>query len=197
MGSTIVPSMSYHTFQQRSCPGKMGGMPVYNRNSNGPIQPSTMAVVTSGGANRFSVENYLPSAAPPVPHPIRYTPSNLDLGELLHEKPRPSPREWLGAPIRPEPSNHYVYATNPGAMAPGDLNHRLNSLHYACEEHDLTRRMHGLMERREGLQSAGLDMEHHPHRDPSRQALTSRHSTYSPYVAPAAYAVPFHHGAGF
>merc|ERR1712166_1023217 len=96
---TIVPSMSYHTFQQRSCPGKMGGMPVYGAHSNGPIQPSTMAVVTNGGGNRFSVENYLPSAAPPVPHPIRYTPSDLNLSELLHEKPGPPPREWLGPPI--------------------------------------------------------------------------------------------------
>ena len=104
----------------------MGGMPVYGAHSNGPIQPSTMAVVTNGGGNRFSVENYLPSAAPPVQHPIRYTPSDLNLSELLHEKPREDPRQWLGPPIRPEPSNHYVYATNPGAMAPGDLNHRLN-----------------------------------------------------------------------
>merc|ERR1712166_830278 len=150
---TIVPSMSYHTFQQRSCPGKMGGMPVYGAHSNGPIQPSIMAVVTNGGGNRFSVENYLPSAAPPVPHPIRYTP--------------------------------------------GDLNHRLNSLHYATSEYDLTTRMNGLTERREGLRSAGLDVSRRPDRNPFNQALTSRHSTFSPYVAPAAYAVPYIHGAGW
>merc|ERR1711865_310086 len=89
-------AMSYHTIQQRTAPGKFGVMPTFNRNSNGPIQPSTMAVTTSGGANRFTVENYLPSAEAPKPNPVRYTPSDLNLDDLLHTKRAPDPNEWLG-----------------------------------------------------------------------------------------------------
>lgn len=187
--------MSYHTTQQRTAPGKFGCMPTFNRNSNGPIQPSTMSVVTSGGANRFTVENYLPSAEAPKPNPVRYTPSDLNLDDLLHTKRAPDPNEWLGPKIH-EPAQ-YVYATNPRAAKPNDLNHRLNSLHFAVNEYDLTTSVDGLKERREGLMSAGLDVSRRPHRNPFDQALTSRNSTYSPYVAPAAYAVGYTHGAGW